>query len=184
MSTRAGTAWALFLALAATSGFASSAEQGEAKGGAKASRVRVLRSWSEPVTLNGKTTLGRIEVSFDYDSGLASRRIYDGSGALVSTETFPPGLGQPRPSDEEIQEAMTLVRSDAELARIIDVTDATLDGGFLLKEEAGKPCGPGTRCLQIQLNTNGYGFVRNVVVDLTKGSFAYRVYTPPQEGKK
>lgn len=58
----------LLLVAASFSFAASGAEKGdEARGEAKASRVRVVRSWPEPVTVGGKTGLGRVEIAFDYD---------------------------------------------------------------------------------------------------------------------
>lgn len=156
------------------------AEKGQRAGGeVKGSRVRVIRSWPEPVTVNGNTALGRVEIAFDYDEGVAIERIIAADGTVVSTIVRRKGEGAPRPTPEEIAEAKDLVLADEELARIIDQAGAQLEGGFILNERAGKPCEPGTRCLQIQVITaDRMGFIRWVVVDLTKRSFAYRTYMP------
>jgi hypothetical protein len=170
---------ALFLAAASLSAAASAVEGARSEGGeSKAGRVRVLRSWPEPVTTNGKTALGRVEIAFDYDEGVTIERIISADGKVVSTRVRKRGEGTPRPTPEEIAEAMAIVRADAELSRIMDNASAELDGGFALNEEPGRACGPGTRCLQIQMKTadDGHGLVRWVVVDLTKGSLAYRAY--------
>jgi len=155
-------------------------EKGEAaKGESKASRQRIVRSWPEPVTVDGKTALGRVEIAFDYDEGVAIERVISADGKVVSTVVRKKGEGAPRPTPEEIEEAKDMVRADAEIARIIDQANAELDGGFILNEDAGKPCGPGTRCIQVQVLTQDrLGFIRWVVVDLTKDSIAYRTYMP------
>jgi hypothetical protein len=145
----------------------------------KSPRVRLIRSWPEPVTVNGKTALGKVEILFDYDRGVAIEQLLAADGTVVQTNVRRKGEGAPRPTTQEIQEAMDFVRADPEFARIIEHADAQLQGGFILNEPAGKPCGPGTRCLQIKLNTSdGMGFIRWAVVDLTKNVFAYRSYMP------
>lgn len=165
---------------------ASGAEKGQQAGGeVKGSRVRVIRSWPEPVTVNGNTALGRVEILFDYDEGVAIERVIAADGKVVSSTVRRKGEGAPRPTPEEIAEAKDLVLADEELARIIDQAGAELDGGFILNEGAGKPCGPGTRCIQVQvLTADRLGFIRWVVVDLTKQSFAYRTYMPSAGGER
>ena len=77
-----------------------------------------------------------------------------------------------------------MVRADKEVGRVIDATHAILDGGFQIFEPADKPCGPGSRCLKIQLLTQDrVGFIRNVIVDLMKQEIVYRTYLPADEGK-
>jgi hypothetical protein len=56
------------------------------------------------------------------------------------------------------------------MGQIIRDLQAYVDGGFILHEEAGKPCGPRSRCLQIfafQIGSGGAPLFR-AVVDLTK----------------
>lgn len=177
----------LFLVAATLPVAAFGGDKGEsAKEESKASRVRIVRSWPEPVTVNGKTGLGRVEIAFDYDQGVAIERVIGADGTVVSTTVRKKGEGAPRPTPEEIEQAYDMVRADPELARIIDQADAQLDGGFILNEEAGKPCGPGTRCIQVQMLTQDrLGFIRWVVVDLAQERFAYRTYLPSAaEGSK
>ncbi len=151
-------------------------------------RTRVLRSWPEDVKWRGRIVPARVEVVFDYTDGVAIERlvIETKSGRQVlKTQTFPPGVGVPAPSVEEIEEAKQLVRGDEELARLIRNADAVLDGGFEVFEPAGSPCGPGTRCIKIQIATdNGLGLIRNVVVDLTKQGIAHRAWLPEWSGGK
>jgi hypothetical protein len=150
-----------------------------AKESSDASRVRLIRRWSEPITLDGKTTLGHVEILFDYDQGVAIERLIDHDGKVISTNVHKKGQGAPGPTAQEIREAKEFVRGDEELGRIIARTGAQLQGGFILNEPVGHPCEPGTRCIQIKLNTaDGIGFIRWAVVDMTKMKFAYRSYMP------
>lgn len=168
----------LLFTLVAAAGLAAGADKGV---GAKAKqgRTRVVRTWLEPMTVKGEAVMGRVSYTFDYDAGTFRRVVKDAAGRTLESKAYAPGEIDVRPSDEEIAEATELVRSDAELARIIAQTDARLTGGFVLSERAGMPCGPGTRCLHVQLvSQDGVGLVRWVVPDLTKGGFAYRRYNP------
>jgi hypothetical protein len=91
----------------------------------------------------------------------------------LSIEAYARGEIDVRPSNEEITEAFDRVRSEPEFARILDQTGAQLMGGFVLNERAGLPCGPGTRCIHVQINTeDGWGLVRWAVVDLAEASSA------------
>lgn len=173
------------LALVGTGAAMAAASAGEAGD----HRLRLIRSWPETVTFQGRSAAGRVEVWFDYTDGVAIHKTVvnakgpGGVDQVVKTEKFAPGVGLARPSAEEIAEAIALVREDKEMARIIASTQAELDGGFQLFESADKACGPGTRCLQIQLMTQDrLGLIRNVVVDLTKQEIVYRTFTPA-EGK-
>jgi hypothetical protein len=151
-------------------------------------RTRVLRSWPEDALVRGKKVPARVELLFDYTDGVAIERLVaetkDGRQVL-KTQTFPPGVGVPAPSVEEIEEAKQIVRGDEELSRLIRNADAVLDGGFEIFEPAGGACGPGTRCIKIQISTdNGLGLIRNVVVDLTKQGIAHRAWLPEWSGGK
>ena len=151
-------------------------------------RVRMLRSWSENPIFQGRAVPGRVEIWFDYTAGVAIHKVVAnaagprGEDQIISSKTMPPGVGQPRPTPEEIAEAMDIARQDKEVARLIAATNAALDGGFQVFEAAGKPCGPGSRCLKVQVLTpDRIGFIRNVVVDLVTQAIAYRTYMPSPE---
>jgi hypothetical protein len=153
-------------------------------------RVRMIRSWPENPIFQGRAVPGRVEIWFDYTAGVAIHRVVAnaagprGEDQIISSKTMPPGVGQPRPSPEEIAEAIDIARQDKEVARLIAATSAALDGGFQVFEAAGKPCGPASRCLKVQVLTpDRIGFIRNVVVDLVTQSIPYRTYMPTEEGK-
>lgn len=156
-----------------------------------AHRTRVVKTWSEEIVQGGQRIPARVEIVFDYTAGVAIHRLVvkgataDAPEQVVSSKTFEPGYGVPRPSTEEIQEAMDIVRGDKEIAKVISATQAVLDGGFQIFEPAGKPCGPGTRCLKVQLMTdNRLGFIRNVIVDLTRQAIVYSTWVPSNEEGK
>lgn len=130
--------------------------------------TEVIRSWQEPVKLDGRTETRRVEVAFDYAQGATLRRTYDATGALVRTETVD---GQPQPSEAEIAEATAIIEADPELAPLLARSRATIEGGFTYSAEGfDQPlaeCSPSTRCLQFDLVApSRTESVRFVVVDL------------------
>jgi hypothetical protein len=130
--------------------------------------TQVIRSWQEPVKLDGRTEARRVEVAFDYAEGVTLRRTYDMSGALLRTEQVG---GQPQPSEAEIAEATALITADAELSGLIAQSGATVEGGFTYSPEGFErplaDCGSGARCLQFDLIApSRVESVRFVVVDL------------------
>jgi hypothetical protein len=157
-------AGAVALAAAIGSGTASAADG-----------VRVLRAWDESVEVGGKAVRGRVELVFDYEQGLAFEQIYDGKGQLVDRR---PGPRIPTPSREEIDEAIAVVSADPTMGAVIEAHKAYVDGGFILDESAGRPCGPRSRCLQIFAFRTDAGEIPlfRAVVDLTKDGASSIVY--------
>ena len=137
--------------------------------------VRVLRAWDDDVEVAGKTVRGRVELVFDYDQGLPFEHIYDDKGQLVDRR---PGPRIPTPSREEIDEAIAVVTADPTMGAVIEAHKAYVDGGFILDESGGKPCGPRSRCLQIFAFRTDAGEVPlfRAVVDLTKDGASSIVY--------
>jgi hypothetical protein len=141
--------------------------------------VRLLRSWDETVKApNGREYVRRVAVVFDYGKGFAQERYSYGDDPRVYGRRNIK-QSQPSPSPEEIAEAQDLVRQDPELGRIVARKNAVLEGGFILEEGKRRRCGPGSRCLQIQLlSPDREGLVRWTVVDLVKREIAYPVFVP------
>ena len=160
------------LGLALVAGLAVPAVAGEktAQAGTPG-RERVLRVWEETAKVKGEDVRRRMEVVFNYDTGVAQQRAYDADGRLLSART----IAQPRPTAEEISEAIAIIERDPKLGRIVARAKPVYEGGFVLSEAPGFPCGPGTRCLQMQLLTGAdrLGLLRWVVVDLTRQAVAY-----------
>ncbi len=145
-----------------------------------APRQRVLRSWQENVKQDGREVARRVEVVFDYRRGVALERVYGADQELL----FERPTAAPAPSDEEIAEAEAMVRADAELDGLARAKALFLSGGFVLWEEAGRPCGPGSRCLQI------FAFpdppdapLFRAVVDLVRREIVYRDLGPLGAGR-
>jgi hypothetical protein len=137
--------------------------------------VRVLHAWDDTVEVAGQTMRGRVELVFDYDQGLAFEQIYDNKGQLADRR---PGPRIPTPSREEIDDAIAIVSADPTLGAVIETHKAYVDGGFILDEAAGRPCGPRSRCLQIFAFRTDAGEVPlfRAVVDLTKDGASSIVY--------
>lgn len=140
--------------------------------------VRLLRSWEETVkTPGGKEYPRRVEVVFDYGKGVAYENFYSLGGDRIGSRKITQSL--PAPSREEIDEAFTFVRAEPDLARLFRRFHIVLEGGFVLEEGKGKPCGPGARCLHVfLLSSDRAAQIRRVVVDLAREKLAYRDYMP------
>jgi hypothetical protein len=140
--------------------------------------VRLLRTWQETIKgAAGREYLRRVELVFDYEKGVAREIYYTAEGRPWGGREIK--QRQPQPSAEEIAEAKELILRDRELARIVERRAAQFNGGFLLEEARGLPCGPGSRCVQLQLLTPDHaGLLRWTVVDLVQQRVAYPIYAP------
>ena len=141
--------------------------------------VRLLRTWEEPVkTASGHEYARRVELVIDYRKGVAYENFYSVDGAQLGAKKIAQTL--PAPSPEEIEEAFGMVRDEPDLARLFARFHPVLEGGFVLEEGRGKPCGPGARCLHVfLLSSDRAGLIERVVVDLARQKIAYRNYVPP-----
>jgi len=141
--------------------------------------MRLLRSWDEPVKTGAGESARRVDVIVDYASGQAWERFTSLSGEPLGRATI--ALAAPRPSPEEIAEAFDFTRRVPELALTFKrFPNLVLEGGFILREAAGAPCGPGTRCLHVfLLSPDRAGLIRRVVVDVAHMRLAYKTYVPP-----
>lgn len=141
--------------------------------------LRLLRTWEEPVkTAGGYEYARRVELVFDYRKGVAYQNFYSTDGTQLGMKKIAQTL--PSPSPEEIDEAFGMVRDEPDLARLFARFHPVLEGGFVLEEGRGKPCGPGARCLHVfLLSSDRAGLIERVVVDLARQKIAYRNYVPP-----
>ncbi len=137
----------------------------------------VLRSWQDHVKIDGRDQPRFVEIVFDYELGVARRRVYDAQDGLISDEAL---AGQPRATTAEIAEAFDTVRRDPEIGQMARSVNAIFDGGFLLREAAGEPCGPPARCVQVFiLSESGHEEYQHPIIDLNpSGRIVYRDYTP------
>ncbi|HYX19220.1 MAG TPA: hypothetical protein VFA98_00030 [Thermoanaerobaculia bacterium] len=153
---------------AAATAYAPAAAQSSGEVTETSRPLRLLRSWEETVKLaGGAEEPRRVQVFFDYDKGAGYEAYSTLDGEPLGTMTL--GLGHPSPSQVEIDEAFRLVREDPEFARIFRRFKVVFEGGFILTEGRGRPCGPGSRCLRVfLLSSDRAGTIRQVVVDLVK----------------
>jgi hypothetical protein len=67
------------------------------------------------------------------------------------------------------------------MIKVMKRFNAVLDGGFLIEEGRGKACGPGARCLLVQvLSPDRSGLIRVMGVDLVKMNIPYRTFVPSE----
>ena len=137
----------------------------------------VLRSWLDHVKIDGRDQARLVEIVFDYELGAARRRVYDAQDWLISDEVL---AGQPRATSAEIAEAFDTVLRDPELGQLARSANAIIDGGFLLREAAGEPCGPPARCLQVYIfSESGHDELQRPIVDMNpRARIVYRDYQP------
>lgn len=140
--------------------------------------VRLIRSWEETIKgADGRESARRVDVLFDYDRGVAWEAFFTPEGSPIGRMSL--GLGHPSPSSVEIQEAYDIVRADPEFERLFKRFKVVFEGGFLLVEDKGRTCGPGSRCLRVfLLSSDRAGTIRQLVVDLTKQKVAYDDFAP------
>ena len=70
-----------------------------------------------------------------------------------------------------------MIRNDPELGAMSQKVGAHFDGGFILNEAEGKPCGPGTRCIQVfMLSQSRWGLQRHSAVDMRERRIAHRSF--------
>lgn len=176
--TRRRILWTV-AAAAATMGLAASSSAQAPREVTETSRpLRLIRSWEDTVkTPGGGETPRRVEVLFDYDKGVGYEAYSTLDGAPLGRKAL--GPGHPAPSQAEIDEAFRIVRDDPEFALIFRRFKVVFEGGFILLEGRGAPCGPGSRCLRVfLLSSDRAGTIRQVVVDLVRQSVAYDDFAP------
>jgi hypothetical protein len=115
---------------------------------------------------SGKARTIVTAVLFDHTALEARRVTMDGtSGEILSDERLP---GRPQSSADEFEEAVQIVRRDAELARLLD-GGAVLDGGFIVDD----PGGSRRRMIQLKLmSADRRTPLRTITVDLTRRRLA------------
>lgn len=178
MSSRTIRTWGRSVVVLAALGCAAGAARAAA-GAPERPRYRVLRTWQDTVKVDGVEVARRVEVVFDYVDGVAREVAYDLAGKVLGSVTIV--HGQPRPSQEEIEEAGDIIRGDVYLGRILARTGGRPHGTFSMEEPEGRACGPRTRCLLVMIvSPDGRGLLRRVVVDLTRRAVVYRAYVPEE----
>ncbi len=141
--------------------------------------VRLLRNWYDTIKTPSGEMPRRVDILYDYSKAAALERWYTMDGRLFFERKFV--LNTPTASEVEIEEAFEIVRTDPEMIPIIRRFNAVLDGGFVIEEGRGKACGPGARCLLVQvLSPDHSGLIRVMGVDLVKRYIPYRTFVPSE----
>ena len=112
---------------------------------------RVLTAWNDVLTLaDGTTTTNTVTITFDTMTGVYTRIVTNERGEVLD-RSDDKGLFV-GPTSDEIRQAREAILSHPEIAPLVDqALNPTLSGGFILVQEEGQMCGPGTRCLQFDL---------------------------------
>ncbi len=141
--------------------------------------VRLLRNWYDTIKTPRGEMSRRVDILYDYSKAAAFERWYTMEGRMFFERKFV--LNTPTASDKEIEEAFEIVQTDPEMVPILRRFNAVLDGGFVIEEGRGKACGPGARCLLIQvLSPDRSGLIRAMGVDLVKRNIPYRAFVPSE----
>lgn len=131
----------------------------ERAAGHRLAAIRVARTDAADAKRAGKTVFSL--VLFDHTLLEARRVTYDpATNKLLSNERL---AGRPQRSDRELAEAISIVRRDPALARLLNA-GAVLDGGFIVDD----PGGSRRRMIQLKMMRP----LRTILVDLSRGQIA------------
>jgi hypothetical protein len=176
MPVRSRTAAIALLFLLSAGGLLAQAEVGR-----DTRPVRLLRTWFDSIKTRYGDVQRRVDIVYDYRQAAAYERATTLDGRLLWNRRI--RVNPPQPSPEEIEEAKSIVRADPELSRIMKRFSAELEGGFLTEEKPGRACGPGTRCVLVQLVAPHHaGLVRWTAIDLVQQRVAYPWFVPSEKG--
>lgn len=131
----------------------------------KHERLRVLGIRRLPAEKSNREPASVSVLVFNYSKGSATRLIMDlSNGAVLREERL---RGRPQPSEEELEEARLVIRSDADQARMLH-TGSIIEGGFVVDAPKGQSIRD--RCLLFQvLSSDRKRLERDVIVNLTTG---------------
>ena len=131
--------------------------------------------WMDAVKTDSGRVSRRVRAVVDRSSGLTHHFVSGSKGDLIEHVVRQRGN---RPSDREIEVALSIARRDPTIRREL-AQGYTLDGGFLLEEPRGERCDLGSRCLQVFVfDLIGKRVVHHMIVDLATSSIAYPTYIP------
>jgi hypothetical protein len=143
-------------------------------------RTRLLRAWSDVAKGSSGSYRRAVMVLRDYDAGTAQEiSVNLETGAIETRELV--GI---QPSREEIEEGMTIVRSDPALATLVANPNLTLIGGFHNRSlRSDDPCSREI-CLDFAFMKPNYGGpARYVIVNLTRRIVAHHDFRAARPGQ-
>jgi hypothetical protein len=107
-------------------------------------------------------------ILYDHSTGKAERLLFDpGKDQIVKREKL---AGQPSPTEDELEEAVNIIKANPELAKLISA-GGQITGGFLASPPEGGPTND--RYVQMQILTPDRRQIQRVVlVNLSSGAIA------------
>ncbi|MFN7972166.1 MAG: hypothetical protein U0166_07410 [Acidobacteriota bacterium] len=128
-------------------------------------RTELLHSYDITDKVDGAEVARHVDVIYDYTDRVARVITHDAAGNVVKSEDVL--HNQPHPSKAEVKRAQEILLKDPDLSAHLAQLDYVFEGGFLIEREDG-PCGPGTRCVEVQILAAPYryGLIKKVVIDL------------------
>ncbi|MFC4821805.1 hypothetical protein [Dokdonella ginsengisoli] len=162
----------------------SAADAGTTKDVAGAGRLHgyvVGRRHSDFSWKDGKEQRFQVEYGWDYDQGIALRKTFDQSGALLKTQRV---TGEEPPLTEaERERVQVLVREQPELKPLIERPGVVVwAGGFVYRKPGDPYCGDRTRCIHAIASADGGNTaVSHSIVDLQSDRVVYPFYRPSDE---
>ena len=142
---------------------------------------RVVHQYSDAVKTAAGVEMRQVTIVVDQETGGSFEVVRDARGDVLSRRALKPTS----PSEAEVDEARAIIAADAELSALMRARPAHIDGGYILVEAEGAACGPGSRCLHMDLlnDENRRERIRFVVVDLVSRSVVYRDFDPDEHGR-
>ena len=142
---------------------------------------RVVHQYTDAVKTDAGVQTRQVEIVVDRETGGSFEVVRDASGEVLLRRPLQPTS----PSEAEVDEARAIIAADAELSALMRARPAHIDGGYILVEAEGAACGPGSRCLHMDLlnDQNRRERIRFVVVDLVSRSVVYRDFDPDEHGR-
>ena len=137
----------------------------------------MVREYVDSVKTERGDEYQKVQYGWDYDQGLAIRRISSMDGKLISTQTEPGLTLETTPN--ELEYAFQLVRLHPQLSDIAKRPDARIYGGFSLKTDprdvsttpANAACGDKSRCIHVIISggVTGEKSLAHAIVNLASG---------------
>ena len=137
----------------------------------------LVREYVDSVKTQHGDEYQKVQYGWDYDQGVAVRRISNMSGKLISAQAEPNLTLETTPN--ELAYAFSLVRLHPELSSVTTRTDALMHGGFSLTTDptevissaANTACGAKSRCIHVIISggIDGEKSLAHAIVNLASG---------------
>jgi hypothetical protein len=137
----------------------------------RVSGIVVVRSYDDEFKIDGHDVRVHVEYAWDYHRAIATERIVDAQGQLISF-TDQPELTL-NLTDAEKAYALELARTHPDLTAQIEQSDH-LYGGFSYRESDDPACFHGSRCVHVVASAgDGWRKLVHAIVDLQTGTVVH-----------